>query len=226
MYAPALGVDAVGEPVNHLTPVRDGVVAAQPVGPYPVRRDVAALLELVQPRVDRRRGQFLRVGESCRGCFGGVQLDGGRRHLFGERAGFLDPLVEGHDGVQVHLRRVFQQRGLEQREPSATQCVLRQPQDRVGVPDLQHIDLEAREDRAFHRLRQPKIENPGAVRVGVVLHRRDHHLPSAWAVLRAGGGEDAGGGGQVEPESHRNPGLVVDRRPRPTHVPRGHVPLV
>ncbi len=39
--------------------------------------------------------------------------------------------------------------------------------------------------------------------------------------LRPGRGEDARGGGEVEPEAGRNAGVVMDRRPRPAKITRG-----
>lgn len=119
---------------------------------------MTALLQLVQFCVDRRRGQLRRLGQRRRGGLSGVQLGGCARHLLGERCGFFDPLVEHHGGVQILLRRVLQQCGLEQGHAPAAQRVLGQAEDRVGVADLEHVDLEPGEDRAFYRLRQPKIK--------------------------------------------------------------------
>lgn len=54
-------------------------------------------------------------------------------------------------------------------------------------------------------------------------------ISASWpcgALLRAGRGEDAGRGGQVEPEVRRDAGVVVDRGPRTAKITSGSVGLI
>lgn len=107
---------------------------------------VAAGLQLVELRVDRRLRQGLRVGQVLGGDLGRVEPGCCLRHLFRERCGFLDPLVERHDGAQVARGGVFQEDGLQQRQAPVAQRLLRQSEAGGGGADLQHVDLEASQD--------------------------------------------------------------------------------
>lgn len=112
------------------------------------------------------------------------------------------------------------------RQPASLR-LLRFPKDRRGVADLQHVDLEPREDLALDRLRKPELREPRAVRaVRVVGHGRDLCLLAVRALLGPGCGEDARGRGEVEPEVGGDAGIVVDRRPRPPKITGGAVGLI
>ncbi|MFF1508469.1 hypothetical protein [Streptomyces sp. NPDC058326] len=188
----AVGVDAACELADRLAAFGHEVVPAQPRGPDPVRRDVAAGLEVVEAGIDQGGGQLLRLGEGARTGLGGVQLGGGLRELGSEGLGLLDPVVEGHDGLEVVLGGVLQQRGLEQCETPSAQRFFGDAEDGVGVTDLQDIDLETGEDLPGDRLRQAELVDPLAVDApGVAFHRGDHDVLAALAGAR--GGEDAGG---------------------------------
>lgn len=115
----------------------DEVVAEQPRRPHPLRGDVAAGFQLVELRVDRRRRQGLRAGQVPVGDLGRVEPGRGRRHLFRERCGFLDPLVERHDGAQVARGGMFQEGSLQQRQALVAQRLLRQSEAGDGGADLQ-----------------------------------------------------------------------------------------
>lgn len=85
----------------------------------------------------------------------------------------------------------------------------------------------SRTRRGFDRLGQAELGEPRPVgAVGVVGHARELGLLAASALLRPGGGQGARGCGEVEPEVGRNPGVVVDRRPRAPEVTGGSVRFV
>lgn len=225
---PAPGrVDAVGELADLLAPFGDGVVAAQPRRPHPVRRDVPSGLQLVELRVDG--GLRQPVGGSqviVRGIVD-VQLGCRLRELLRERGGLLHLLVERHGGVEVVRGGVLQERGLQQRQAPAAPRLFRLPEDGGGVADFQDVDLEPGEDLPLDRLREPEFGEPRAVGpVRVVGHGRDLRLLAVRALLRAGRGEDARGRGEVQPEVRRDPGVVVDRRPGTTKITGGSVGLI
>lgn len=141
--------------------------------------------------------------------------------------GLFDLLVEGHDRTEAVRRRVLQKCGLQERQAPTPPGLLRLSQDRRGIADLQHVDLETGEDLPFYRLAQTELREPRPVRaVRVVGHGRDLHLLAVRALLRAGRGEDARGRGQVEPEVRRDPLVIVDRRPRTTKITSGAVGLI
>jgi hypothetical protein len=60
VHPPAVGVDGACELPQHLTPLGDEVVAAQPRRPLPLRRRMPPGLQLVEPGADRRRQQPVR----------------------------------------------------------------------------------------------------------------------------------------------------------------------
>lgn len=185
VYPAAGRVDAVGELAQDLASFGYEVVAAQPRRPDPVRRHVAAGLELVELRVDRRRGEPVR---GCQVLVRGVvdvQLRGRLRQLLRERRGLFHLLVESHHGAQIPRGGVFQERGLQERQAPAPLRLFRFTEGGGGVADLQHVDLEPGEDAALDGLRQPEFVDPLAVRpVRIAGHRRDRQLLAVLAPLR------------------------------------------
>ncbi len=155
MHPPARGVDAVGELPERFPPLGDEVVAAQPCRPHAVRGYVAADFQLVEVRVDRRLRQPVRGGQVGVGRVVQVQRGCGLGELVRERAGFFDLLVERHDRTQVVRRRVLQKRGLQQGQPPAPPRLLRLPDHRGRVADLQDVDLEHGKNLPLDRLREP-----------------------------------------------------------------------
>lgn len=137
---PAPGrVDAACELPDDLAPLGDEVVAAQPRRPDAVRWGVAAGLEFVELRVDGGLRQLVGGGQVVVRGVVEVQLGSGLGQLLRERGGLLDLLVERHDGLEVSLRGVLQERGLQQGQAPAAPRLLRLPENGRGVADLQHV---------------------------------------------------------------------------------------
>ncbi len=135
--------------------------------------------------------------------------------------------MEGHDRTQVVRGGVLQERGLQQRQAPAPPGFLGLPEDGGGVADLQDVDLEPGKDLPLDRLGEPELCEPRPVGpVRIVGHGRDLRLLAVRAPLGPGRGEDARGGGQVEPEVSRDSGVVVDRRPRTAKITGGSVGLI
>lgn len=113
MHAPAVGVDAVRELPQDLTAVGDGVVAAQPVGPYPVRWHMqlpCQVLQVVRLGMDGGCGPGIGFGQRMLGHLRLMELCGRDGQVRRERFRLLDLLVEGEHGTQVELRRVLEER--------------------------------------------------------------------------------------------------------------------
>jgi hypothetical protein len=102
-----------------------------------------------------------------------VQLGCGLWQCPGEGHGVEGAGVERHQRSRARGTRVLEQRGLQRGQPPAPHLLRRRPHaGRMGVLDLQDVDLEAGEDAAFDALHQPEFVQDRSVEPGFV-HRRD-----------------------------------------------------